>query len=103
MVEREVREEGRETERDRELWRHTLCLSGWAAPAGVRHCPAIQNRGRPARWTYLCLARARCARKADWMTVTASSCHGSPSAWTTGLGTRGSGESWGSDVGKRTA
>lgn len=34
------------------------------------------------------------------MMVMASSCHGSPSAWTTGLGTRGSGESWGSDGGE---
>lgn len=34
------------------------------------------------------------------MMVMASSCHGSPSAWTTGLGMRGSGESWGSDGGE---
>lgn len=42
----------------------------------------------------LCLARARCARRADWMMTMASSCAGLPSAWAMGLGTRGTGELW---------
>lgn len=59
--------------------------------------------GIPVTPTHLCLARARCACRADWMVMMASSCAGLPSAWAMGLGTRGTGELWGArTVGKTT-
>lgn len=65
------------------------------------HLPVTPNRGGPASWTHLCLTRARCARRMDWMAVMASSCPGSSLAWTAGLGTRGGGGSCGEDSGGR--
>lgn len=53
--------------------------------------PWDAEQSRACRSAYLCPTRAMCARKTDWMTVMASSCPGSPSAWTVGLGARGEG------------
>ena len=62
-------------------------------PWGTEQSGACQS-------AHLCPARARCARRTDWMRVMAASCPGSP-AWTVGLRTQGAGEFWRKATGGR--